>query len=87
MIAALVLHLAPVAAHAAREAASPAACRTAEINPVTGHTFCLDLLGTQVEAAPDIWVPLCQDEAPQKEAGPSGPWTYGPNCKNKPAPG
>ena len=39
MIAVLVLLLVPVAAQAAQEAASPPACRTAEINPVTGHTF------------------------------------------------
>jgi hypothetical protein len=84
LIVVLVLLLAPVAA---QEAASPPACRTAEINPVTGYTFCIDPLGAPVEAPPDAWIPSCEDEAPQKETGAAGPWTYAPNCTKKPASG
>lgn len=84
VISVLVLVLVP-AAQAAQEAASPPACRTVEINPVTGHTFCIDPRGAPVEAPPDDWIPSCEDEAPQKETGAAGPWTYGPNCTKKPA--
>ena len=90
MIAVLVLLLLPVAAQAAQaaqEAANPPACRRAEINPVTGHTFCIDPRGAPVAAPPDDWIPSCEDEARQKQTGAAGPWTYGPNCTKKPARG
>jgi hypothetical protein len=37
-------------AHAADEAAP--ACKTAEVNPVTGHVFCIDPLGAEVAPPP-----------------------------------
>jgi hypothetical protein len=37
-------------AHAADERAP--ACKTAEVNPVTGHVFCIDPLGAEVAPRP-----------------------------------
>jgi hypothetical protein len=87
LIAVFVLVLVPMAVQAAQEAASPPVCRTAEINPVTGHTFCIDPRGAPVEAPPDDWIPSCEDGARQKQTGAADPWTYGPNCTKKPASG
>ena len=86
VISVFVLVLVP-AAQAAQEAASPPACRTAEINPVTGYTFCIDPLGAPVEAPPDAWIPSCKDEARQEQTGSAGSWTYAPNCTKTPASG
>jgi len=38
------------------ETKAPAKCLKAEINPVTGHTMCIDPLGSPVEAAPKVWL-------------------------------
>jgi hypothetical protein len=53
-------------------------CRTAEVNPVTGHVFCIDPLGAKVEAPPSDALSPC---APLKH---DGDFTYAPNCKDKP---
>jgi hypothetical protein len=63
-------------AHATEETA-PAAqpkCQTAEINPVTGHVFCIRPLGAPVEAPPPEAKPPCKPEDTR------GQWSYGPNC-------
>jgi len=54
-------------------------CRTAEVNPVTGHVLCIDPLGASVEAPPPDAMSPCE---PLKH---SGDFTYAPNCKDKPA--
>jgi hypothetical protein len=54
--------------------AEAARCKTAEVNPVTGHVMCIDPLGAPVEAAPaDIAAPCKADES-------RGQWTWAPNC-------
>jgi hypothetical protein len=53
------------------------ACRKAEINPVTGHVFCVEPLGAAVEAPPESIKPKC-------EAQPRGQWTWAPNCTPDP---
>ena len=55
------------------------ACKTAEVNPVTGHVFCIDPLGAKVEAPPSDALSPCQ---PLKH---DGDFTYAPNCKDKPS--
>jgi len=49
------------------------ACKTAEINPVTGHVFCIDPLGAHVEAPPASDKPKCDEQS-------RGQWTWAPNC-------
>ena len=65
----------------AEEAQPPATCERAEINPVTGHTFCIKPLGAPVEAAPKAWLKSCDEASADKEkAKPGEPWTFRPNC-------
>jgi hypothetical protein len=59
------------------EPAAHAKCETAEINPVTGHVFCIKPLGAPVEAPPDAKLPCKPEEA-------RGQWSYGPNCTPTP---
>jgi hypothetical protein len=66
------------AAAAEPEQAAPK-CETAEINPVTGHVFCIKPLGAPVEAPPEDIAPPCKSEQSR------GQWTWAPNCA--PAPG
>jgi hypothetical protein len=63
-------------AGAADEAKAPA-CKHAEINPVTGHVFCIDPLGAQVEAPPESDKPKCKAQS-------GGQWTWAPNCTPEP---
>ena len=56
----------------AKPAAAPT-CKTAEINPVTGHVFCIDPIGAPVEAPPESVRPEC-------EAKSRGQWSWAPNC-------
>lgn len=79
-MAALAVALMPAAAPAeAPERRAEAACRKAEINPVTGHVFCLEPRGAPVEAPPEALRPDCKpDEA-------RGQWSWGPACA--PVPG
>ena len=72
------------------ETKAPAKCLKAEINPVTGHTMCIDPLGSPVEAAPKVWLEPCKEgeESGQgKDAKPSGAWTFRPNCTPQPGEG
>ena len=55
------------------ERAAPPKCVTAEINPVTGHVFCINPLGAPVEAPPE------EAKAPCKQDS-RGQWTWSPNC-------
>lgn len=61
-----------VDAHAADETAP--ACKTAEVNPVTGHVFCIDPLGAEVAPPPDSMKPKCEEES-------RGQWSWAPNCE------
>ena len=66
---------------AAAENSEPAAqpkCETAEINPVTGHVFCIKPLGAPVEAPPP------EAKAPCKPEDVRGQWSYGPACTPEP---
>jgi hypothetical protein len=60
------------------EQAAPPKCQTAEINPVTGHVFCIRPLGAPVEAPPP------EAKAPCKDEDVRGQWSYGPNCAPDP---
>jgi hypothetical protein len=70
--------LASAAAAEEPEQAAPPKCQTAEINPVTGHVFCIKPLGAPVEPPPAEAKPACKDE------GARGQWSYGPNCTPEP---
>jgi len=59
--------------------APPPKCETAEINPVTGHVFCIKPRGAPVEAPPQAMKPACKPEDSR------GQWSWGPACE--PAPG
>jgi len=61
-----------VSAHAADETAP--ACKTAEVNPVTGHVFCIDPLGAEVAPPPSSMKPKCEEES-------RGQWSWAPNCE------
>jgi hypothetical protein len=52
-------------------------CRTAEINPVTGHVLCTDPLRAPVEEPPASTELPCRPTAGKGD----GAWTWGPNCK------
>ncbi len=58
--------------------AEAAKCRTAEVNPVTGHVMCIDPLGAAVEPAPAELAPPCKAEDSR------GQWTWAPNCNPRP---
>jgi hypothetical protein len=53
----------------------PPACLQAEVNPVTGHTLCINPLGAPVEAPPPSAKQPCAPNAHGAEA-----WSYRPNC-------
>jgi hypothetical protein len=55
------------------QAAQTPACKTAEVNPVTGHVFCIDPLGADVEPPPASAKPKCEEAS-------RGQWTWAPNC-------
>ncbi len=57
-------------------AAAPPACRQAEVNPVTGHTLCINPLGAPVAPPPSSVLPPC---APNKHG--TETWSYQPNCE------
>jgi hypothetical protein len=62
---------------AADETNAPA-CKKAEINPVTGHVFCIDPLGAHVEAPPESDKPKCDAQSR------GGQWSWAPNCAPAP---
>jgi hypothetical protein len=77
-IALLAVTLAGTAAAAETSTPKPEPkCETAEINPVTGHVFCIKPLGAPVEAPPDAKLPCKPEDA-------RGQWSYGPNCTPTP---
>ncbi|MCJ7599385.1 MAG: hypothetical protein MUO41_12345 [Methyloceanibacter sp.] len=74
-----VLLVGTLAAQAAEgSSTAQAQCRTAEVNPVTGHVLCIDPLGAAVETPPLDAMSPC---ALLKH---DGDFTYAPNCKDKP---
>ncbi len=79
VVTTMVLVLMAAAAQAA-EMTAPAAqakCVTAEINPVTGHVFCINPLGAPVEAPPEEAKQSCKQDS-------RGQWTWAPNCTPTP---
>ncbi len=50
-------------------------CRKAEINPVTGHVFCIDPKGAAVPPPPEDIAPACNEDESR------GQWTWSPNCR------
>lgn len=78
--AAVMLALAAAPAQAADDSDAPAdaECRKAEINPVTGHVFCIDPRGAPVEKPPADLMPPCKAEESR------GQWTWAPNCAPEP---
>jgi hypothetical protein len=55
---------------------APQACLEAEVNPVTGHAFCVNPRGALVEPPPAASELPCSPDARTP-----GTWTYGPKCK------
>lgn len=53
-------------------------CQTAEINPVTGHVFCIRPLGAPVDPPPPEAKPPCKPEDAR------GQWSWGPGCTPTP---
>jgi hypothetical protein len=78
-LSAMVIGIALIGGAAAETAApkTEPKCETAEINPVTGHVFCIKPLGAPVEAPPDAKLPCKPEDA-------RGQWSYGPNCTPTP---
>jgi hypothetical protein len=73
------LFLLASAAHAGPQAQSAQAkCEVAEVNPVTGHVFCIKPQGAPVEPPPEDIAPPCNTEASR------GQWTWEPTCKPAP---
>jgi hypothetical protein len=54
-------------------------CLKAEINPITGHTICIEPLGAPVEAPPSSALSPCKLEQS------TGNWSWAPDCKPEPA--
>jgi hypothetical protein len=78
IVVTVLLGVALSASAALAEETGPA-CKTAEVNPVTGHVFCIDPLGAAVEAPPPEDADPCKPGQHDGEA-----WTWGPNCKEAP---
>jgi hypothetical protein len=76
MTAVLVLTAAGGQAETPAPVAQPE-CRTAEINPVTGHVMCIDPLGAPVEAPPEEAKLPCKQDS-------RGQWSWSPNCAPAP---
>jgi hypothetical protein len=77
ILAGMALAGVAAAAETSDKAAQPK-CVTAEINPVTGHVFCIEPLGAPVEPpAPEAALPCKPEEA-------RGQWSWGPACKPEP---
>jgi hypothetical protein len=60
----------------ASAAAAPPACWQAEVNPVTGHTLCINPLGAPVAPPQSSALPPC---APNTHG--TKIWSYQPNCE------
>ena len=74
---AILLGLAVGTGEAAAEtpaAKAPEKCLKAEVNPVTGHVFCIDPLGAAVEPPPPEAALPCKPEQSR------GQWAWAPNC-------
>jgi hypothetical protein len=61
-----------------QEKSAQAKCEVAEVNPVTGHVFCIKPQGAPVESPPEDIAPPCNAEASR------GQWTWAPTCKPAP---
>jgi hypothetical protein len=58
--------------------AAQAKCEVAEVNPVTGHVFCIKPQGAPVEPPPEDIAPPCNAEASR------GQWSWAPTCRPTP---
>ena len=78
LAAAIVFAGGQALAESAGDPASAAApkCLKAEVNPVTGHTLCIDPIGAPVDPPPAAELPPCKPDERSNEA-----WTWGPKCK------
>jgi hypothetical protein len=70
--------LASAGAAATEDKAAPPKCLKAEINPVTGHVFCIDPLGAPVEPPEPQALGNCKPEEAR------GQWSWGPGCTVEP---
>ena len=61
-----------------RDQSAAVKCEVAEINPVTGHVFCIKPQGAPVDSPPEDIAPPCNAEASR------GQWTWEPTCKPAP---
>jgi hypothetical protein len=67
------------AAHAEPlDQSAQAKCEVAEVNPVTGHVFCIRPQGAPVDPPPEDIAPPCNAETSR------GQWTWEPTCKPAP---
>jgi hypothetical protein len=66
----------PASAEEGQDAATPAKCLKAEVNPVTGHVLCVEPLGAPVDPAPSAAENPCR-ENPRAE----GDWSFTPTCQ------
>ncbi len=74
----LALANAVQAGAAAGETAEPEkaqTCQVAEVNPVTGHVFCIKPIGAPVEA------PKRDEIGCKEETRAAQDWSWGPKCK------
>jgi hypothetical protein len=78
-LAALFAGVAVAAKTSAPAGSKPPACLQAEVNPVTGHTLCINPLGAPVEAPPPSAKQPCAPTAHGAEA-----WSHRPNCAPAP---
>lgn len=62
----------------ARAADEPPACKRAEVNPVTGYTFCVDPLGAPV--APPPKAAPCKTGPDDPDPSKDGDFTWRPTC-------
>lgn len=58
--------------------AAQAKCEVAEVNPVTGHVFCIKPPGAPVEPPPEDIAPPCDPAASR------GQWSWEPTCRPAP---
>ncbi len=65
-------------AHAEPAGEAQAKCEVAEVNPVTGHVFCIKPQGAPVEPPPEDIAPPCEADASR------GQWSWQPTCRPAP---
>lgn len=61
-----------------RDQAAAVKCQVAEVNPVTGHVFCIKPQGAPVDPPPEDIAPPCKADESR------GQWTWEPTCQPMP---